>query len=136
MRRLNQGRIAVELTPGRSTRAIRRGLIVRTANRQTFFVLALVLLASIMALPATAQEATDYPPEVEGEVVESDNGVDSDQEADVGELVTSSEDAEGAALAQTGGEIIVLLLAGLLLAVLGGAALVAGRRRRSTAGLS
>lgn len=90
----------------------------------------------MFAMPAAAQESGDYPPEVDGEVVDSDDEtvVDDAVEADAGEaeaVVTA--DAEGGALAQTGADTGLLLLGGITLLVLGSLALLALRSGRSHA---
>ena len=99
---------------------------------------AVLLLVGMIALPAAAQEATDYPPEVEGEVigdvVVDDNG-EVDDAADVGVVETvDAAEVRGVALARTGGEVLYLLIGGLLFAGVGAALLVAMRRRGSVFG--
>ena len=99
---------------------------------------AVLLLVGMIALPAAAQEATDYPPEVEGEVIDDvvvdDNG-EVDDVADVGVVETvDAAEVRGVALARTGGEVLYLLIGGLLFAGVGAALLVAMRRRGSVFG--
>ena len=96
---------------------------------------AVLLLVGMVALPVAAQESTDYPPEVEGEVIDSDAEVDNgevDDVADVGVVETvDAAEVRGVALARTGGEVLYLLVLGLLFAGVGATLLVAMRRRRS-----
>lgn len=102
------------------------------------FVVVLLLLGTV-ALPVAAQESTDYPPEVDGEVVEDDEEVvgEVDDEAEVGEVETvGAGEVAGVTLARTGGEVLYLLIGGVLFAGVGGALLVSVRRRRSVLGRS
>jgi hypothetical protein len=110
-------------------------LIVKIGRGAMSWAIAVLLLVALVALPAAAQDSADYPPEVDGEVIDDDDEdgvVDTDDEADVGEVETvEAVEVGGVALATTGGEVLYLVLGGLLFAGVGSALLVAARRRRS-----
>lgn len=100
-------------------------------TRSISAIFAALLLVGMLAFPAVAQEASDYPPEVDGEVIDAVDEVDGvEDDVEVGEVVDAAE-VRGVALARTGGEVLYLLMGAVVLGGLGTALLLAQRRSRS-----